>query len=234
EEFKKSDTYVIGNLYNDKAIFLKYWDINALPIYKKSILPGKNEGISASCVGGYNIALCKYSNKEKQDAALKVIEYITSKEVQKETVMNNIYLSGISSLYEDKDVCNKLDCELYKSIQLVNRPITKEDDYDDYSSNFKNKIYEYIFGNKTAKEALQNAVDITKIYTISLNSNESSLEEINNIINVLRKNTSEYQNFSTNTNNSNKNIENININDKRNSVESENNKMMDLHSNSNK
>ncbi|OUM60606.1 hypothetical protein PIROE2DRAFT_13584, partial [Piromyces sp. E2] len=142
EEFKKDDLYTIGKLYN--------------------------EGISGSCFGGSNVAANKYSDQEKQEAALTVIEYITSKDIQKEFVMKYNYLSGIYSLYDDVDVCNKIDCELYNSIQPTIRPTNENEDYDEYSEEFRRQIYKYIYDNTDVKDALQGAIDIKKIYHISL------------------------------------------------------------------
>jgi len=131
-------------------------------------LPGKTKDVSGSCFGGSNIAASKYSDPDKQNAALKVIEYVTSKNIQKEFIMKYNYLSGIYSLYDDEDVCQKLDCELYKSIQPTIRSTMDNDDYDDYSTEFRRQIYKFLYENTDAKEALQGVIDIKHIYNISI------------------------------------------------------------------
>jgi len=154
---------------------LKYWSIAVIPLYKKTALPGRNEELSGSCIGGYNVAASIYSSKEKQEASLEFIKFITSKEIQKEFVMNYDYLSGIPSLYDDEEVCSKVDCELYKSVQPAVRPTIENENYDDFSLELKSHIYEYLFGNKTVMEVLKKAEDLTKIYSISVNTQDTSL-----------------------------------------------------------
>jgi len=103
---------------------------------------------------------------------------MTSKKIQKEFVINHKYLSGIYSLYDDEDVCNVLNCELYKTVQPIERPTKNNDNYDEYSAELKNIVYEFLFGDTPAIEVLKKVEDITKIYFISLNNNDS-------IINIL-------------------------------------------------
>jgi len=164
---------------------LKYWSIAVIPLYKKTALPGRNEELSGSCIGGYNVAASIYSSKEKQEASLEFIKFITSKEIQKEFVMNYDYLSGIPSLYDDEEVCSKVDCELYKSVQPAFRQTTEIENYDDYSLELKSHIYEYLFGNKTVIEVLKKAEDLSKIYFISINTQETSVGLIFFIISTI-------------------------------------------------
>ena len=116
-----------------------------------------------------------YSSKEKQRAAIKVLEFITSKEVKKELSLSISIISGMSSLYDDEEVCKVMDCELFKSIQPVVRPTKENENYDDYSIKFRNYVYDFIYGDKSAKEVLKKVVDLRKIYLVSLNTNETSI-----------------------------------------------------------
>lgn len=167
---------MITKLFSGEAIFLNYWLLNPNhPFYDISILPGEKEGISTSCIGGYNIGINKYSSKEKQKAALEILKFITSKDIQKEYSTNFGVYSGISSLYDDEEVCNIMNCELYKSLQPLPRPTIDNENYDEYSFFFRNYIYEYIFGNATVDEALNNIINLRKIYSISLNTKDSSI-----------------------------------------------------------
>jgi len=58
--------------------------------------------------------------------------------------LNNKILSGITSLYDEEEVCKMVDCKLYKGLQFINRPTSKSNDYYTYSEKFRNNIYRYI------------------------------------------------------------------------------------------
>jgi len=102
---------------------------------------------------------------------------MTSKDIQRKFVLKDKILSGITSLYDEKEVCEVVDCELYKKLQFINRPTSKLNDYYTYSEKFRNNMYKYIYGNGniTAAEVLNEIEDITRIYCVTLNSKASSL-----------------------------------------------------------
>ena len=104
-----------------------------------------------------------------------MIEFITSKEVKKEVSLNFSILPGIDSLYDDEEFCARMDCELFKSIQPVVRPTKENENYDEYSIKFRNYVYDFIYGDKSAKEVLKEIIDLRKIYSVSLNTKETSV-----------------------------------------------------------
>ncbi|OUM58476.1 hypothetical protein PIROE2DRAFT_16238, partial [Piromyces sp. E2] len=163
-------------LFDGNALFLKYWKIYSNPIYKVSPLPGIKEGISGSTAGGSNIGISIYSKGEKRIAAVKVLQYISSKEVQKEeVVLNNNLLSAIPSLYDDPEVCEKIDCDFFKSIQYIPRPIQQIDNYDEYSTFFRKNIYDYLFGDKPISNVLKTISNIKTNFYIKVNQEDSYL-----------------------------------------------------------
>ncbi|OUM62225.1 hypothetical protein PIROE2DRAFT_62022 [Piromyces sp. E2] len=97
--FRKSKNDTFPELDSQDAIEA----LEKLKELKNEISSGRKEGISSSLLGGNNIAASIYSSEEKQNAAIKVIEFITSKEIQKEFSLKNNYFTGISSLYDDDD-----------------------------------------------------------------------------------------------------------------------------------
>jgi len=78
------------------------------------------------------------------------------------------------SLYQEDEVCSKMDCELVNSLQSFVRPTLEYESFDKYSVNFIDRIYEYMFGDKSAEEVLKSILDLRKIYNISLNPKDSS------------------------------------------------------------
>ncbi|OUM58629.1 hypothetical protein PIROE2DRAFT_16035, partial [Piromyces sp. E2] len=174
DEFISSIPYTIGKLMSGRSIFMKYWNNMSGLKYSLHRLPGGRPGISGSCVGGSNVGINLSSSKERQEAAATIIEYMTKRETQKNIIMTQNVASGITSLYDEDDVCDVVDCKLIKSIQLVNRPIHVNEDYDSYSTFFRTRIYDFLYGNKTAIEVLREINDYTKIYDVSMNTEETS------------------------------------------------------------
>ena len=163
------------NMFTEKALFHKFWNYQFLSTkYKLSKLPGFKKGISASTVGGRNIGISKYISDERKKAAVEAIRYLTSYEVQKEYIIKSKRLPAIDKLYEDENVCQVIDCELGKSIQLLARPGTLTADYDEYSFQFSSYIKEFLFGDKEASDILSKVNDITKINYISLNNSKAA------------------------------------------------------------
>jgi len=159
-----------------KFLFAKFWYMPLLIHYNFTNLPGREEGLSGSVIGGYNLGINKYTNDKHRDAAITAFRFITSKEMQKKLVLENQeIISAIPSIYEDEDVCLKYNCEVFKNLQLVTRPTDKFRDYDDYSEKYRDWIYEFLYGNKTAAEVLKKIDDLTKIYYIEINPKNSLL-----------------------------------------------------------
>ncbi|KAG4087207.1 periplasmic binding protein-like II [Neocallimastix lanati (nom. inval.)] len=180
----------INKLKDGNGLFVKINYINMLinPVYKATILPGRKEGISGAFIGGYNIGLSKYSEKEKRDDTIKALIYLTSKSTQRKLLVEHKKFSGISSLYDEEEVCNSNEmCEIYKNIQPISRPVNVTNDYNRYSEKFRYYVYKYLYGdnNVKAEDILKEIDDITRIYYVSLISKESSIGVIALIIYTL-------------------------------------------------
>ncbi|ORX80271.1 periplasmic binding protein-like II [Anaeromyces robustus] len=152
-------------LENKNFIFFKYYYITSL--YKDlnyTILPGNKTDLSVAVSTNINLAINKNISKESREIALKVLKHLTSKEIQKKSLLKfnkdeyfsfNI-LPTIPSLYDDKEVCEKVDCDLIKKLKLITRPVIKEHKYYLWSDYFREKIKdEFLNGNKTSSEVLK-------------------------------------------------------------------------------
>ena len=166
----------IEKLFDGKAIFIKFFDAwNVHPSYKKSILVGNKEGVSASSLGGSNIGINKYISDERKKGAVEVVKFLTSYDTQKFLVINYKKGSAINALYDDEEVCKEYDCNLAKGIQYIARPSALTNDYDEYSRTLRRYFVEFLYGDKDAVEALNEINDITRIYDIPINYSESSV-----------------------------------------------------------
>jgi len=142
-------------------LFLKFWKIpddGSIEIrYYLSPPLGNKSGISSSMVYGKYLGVSKLISKEKKQAAVEVLKYFTSKDVQKQLLRKfNHFYSAIPSLYNDKRFCShhEVNCYLLKSIQPVVMPIIN--DYDNFERKLRKSTYDYLYGNTKSEVALEN------------------------------------------------------------------------------
>jgi len=164
------------------AVFVKAWTFYGLPgmeNYTISNLPGIKKGISGSALIGYNIGIDSDIPDNKREAAVDAVKIMLSKEFQKIQVMKGAIISGISSLYDDPEVCsNVIGCEIYKTIQPIAKPVNEIVNYIEYSEKFTSYFYDFLLnGNKngdTVESVLKKINDITKIYGMHIDPKENS------------------------------------------------------------
>jgi len=163
---------------NGNAVFVKFYPFNSILQgdklqYEISGLPGNKEGVSGSILVGYNVGIYNNISEDKRSSAIETIKYFSSKEFQKSLVLKKIIISGILSLYEDENVCSNINnCEYYKDLQTIRRPIGKTDDLSKYMEMFVNYFNEYIYGDESEISILTKIDDYTKIYNIEVNTKE--------------------------------------------------------------
>ncbi|ORY58323.1 periplasmic binding protein-like II [Neocallimastix californiae] len=173
-EITMGDAFTNGNF-----IFLRFWYIademktqfnNVTVSFNQ--LPGKKKGISASCVGGSNISMNKYISEERKKAAGEVMSFINSYENQKFGIIKYDLRSAIHSTYSDPEICEKINCLKFSSMQSIVRPSSSSINYDEYSENFRNLARKYIYGDtdQSALEILTEVDDMRKIHFLEINS----------------------------------------------------------------
>eukprot|EP00833_Pecoramyces_ruminatium_P002286 jgi/Orpsp1_1/1176318/evm.model.c7180000057168.1 len=145
------------------------------------LLPGRKDGVSSTVLAGFNIGINGYIKEENKEEAVEAIKYITSKEIQRKIMIEHKSFSGITSLYDEKEICDNKDfCEIFKNAQPVARPSSLTNDYNKYSEKFRYYAYKYIYGNDDVdpKAILKKIDDITRIYYISINSKDSNIGKV--------------------------------------------------------
>lgn len=94
------------------AVFMRNWPY-AYPLgngadspikgkFEVAPLPAGAGGKSAACLGGWNLAVSKYS--AHQQAAIELVRYLVSVEAQKQRALLNARLPSITALYQDPDI----------------------------------------------------------------------------------------------------------------------------------
>ena len=141
--------YALGN-GDDSAVKGKF-DVAPLPA-------GDGEGArSAATLGGWNVAVSKYSPDPEE--AIKLALFLSSTEVQKERAINQSNLPTIESLYDDADVLAASPFMAnWKAIfqNAVPRPSAPAKvKYNEVSSLFWSAVHDTLSGNGSAAENLE-------------------------------------------------------------------------------
>jgi len=179
--FSSNENFTFEKLLKGKSIFINYWYVMEPLLstikknYELSILPGLKDGISGSMTKGVNIGIKNNISSQKRDAALEILKYVTSKDYQREQFASGKTLTAISEFLDDDEMCKKSPCSLLKEIQSVGEPKFITDGPDDYAKRYKKYIYNFLYDNKTISETLKQIFDITKVYSISLDTENTSI-----------------------------------------------------------
>jgi len=166
--FQSIVEFKLQQIFTGQFLFGSFFLTEINPDYKITRLPGGKRGISGSAVVAYSIAINKNSSNDKRKAVIEAFQYLTSKNMQRDYIKSKKITSCIPSLYDEEEICSLVDCELYKSLQPFGRDLSLIDDYDTFSINFRKNIYNFLYGNETAKDALQKVEDLYKMYYVSI------------------------------------------------------------------
>ncbi|SEH64120.1 maltose-binding protein /trehalose-binding protein /carbohydrate ABC transporter substrate-binding protein, CUT1 family [Rhizobium tibeticum] len=140
--------YALGN-GADSAVKGKF-DVATLPVAKEGDTP-------SSTLGGWNLAVSKYS--QNQDAAIALVKFLTSPERQKQRAVELSNLPTLQALYDDKDIAAAQPfMPNWKPIfqNAVPRPsASAKVKYNEVSSKFWTAVHNSLSGNGTAAENLE-------------------------------------------------------------------------------
>jgi len=157
-----------GVFQNGNAAFMRNWPyawslgngadskikdkIGVAPLPK-----GGANGKNAATLGGWQLAVSKYS--KNPEAAASLVMYMTSPEVQKERAIKGSYNPTIPALYKDKDVlaANPFFGSLYDVFtSAVPRPSTATGlKYPEVSAAFWNATSDVLSGTASAEDSLK-------------------------------------------------------------------------------
>jgi trehalose/maltose transport system substrate-binding protein len=117
---------------------------------------GGEAGRHAATLGGWQLAVSKYSENPEEAASL--VMYLVSKDEQKRRAIGASYNPTIAALYEDPEVlaANPFFGELYDTfVNAVPRPSTATGSkYNQVSSEFWNAVFSVLAGKSTAEQSL--------------------------------------------------------------------------------
>ncbi|ORX86473.1 periplasmic binding protein-like II [Anaeromyces robustus] len=159
------------------ALFLKCYYLGIIPQYITTALPGKKEGISGSILSPGYISVSRYVDKDHQKAATEFIKFYTSRDTQKKYFMKTNIFSSVSSLYDDEETCQWIDCDVVKQaspyIFVAYDPGEYTQEY--YYAKFRQYAYEYIFENESISKIIKKMDDLKKVYYFTFKNCDSSV-----------------------------------------------------------
>jgi trehalose/maltose transport system substrate-binding protein len=149
------------------AVFMRNWpyayslgngaDSKVKDLFGVAALPNGPSGHSAATLGGWNIAVSKYS--KNQPEAIKLALFISSKEFQKDRAMQRSALPTIPELYDDPDVTKaQAIVPFMKPVfqNAIGRPSRGTGiKYNEVSSDFWNAVHDTMSGNGKAADNLE-------------------------------------------------------------------------------
>lgn len=154
------------------AVFMRNWpyayglgnsdDSAVKGLFGVTTLPtGQGHDTSAATLGGWNVAVSKYS--DNQEAAIDLAMYLAGAEAQKTRSIIASNLPTIVSLYEDADIAREQPIiPQWKDVflQAVPRPSAPtREKYNEVSTLFFSAVHSVISGNAKAADALADLED---------------------------------------------------------------------------
>ncbi|WP_336057685.1 ABC transporter substrate-binding protein [Nitratireductor sp. CH_MIT9313-5] len=151
-----------------KAVFMRNWpyayhlgngeDSEVAGKFSVAPLPsGEKGGSSAATLGGWNVAVSKYS--ERQEAAISLATYLAGPEAQKRRALLASNLPTLEALYDDAEIAEQQPIiPQWKEVfmQAVPRPSAPtKSAYNEVSSKFWNAVHNTLSGKATAEENLE-------------------------------------------------------------------------------
>jgi trehalose/maltose transport system substrate-binding protein len=148
--FMRNWPYAYGLGNGDDSAVKGLFDVTTLPV-------GGGNTVSAATLGGWNVAVSKYSTK--QEAAISLVMYLAGPEAQKQRAMAEGNLPTIMSLYEDADIAAAQPIvPRWKDVflQAVPRPSAPtKGNYNEVSAKFWSAVHASLSGDGTAAENLE-------------------------------------------------------------------------------
>lgn len=157
-----------GVFQNGNAVFMRNWpyawslgnggDSKIKDKIGVSALPkGGEGGKNAATLGGWQLAVSKYSKEQK--LAAELVMYLTSKEIQKERAIKGSFNPTLPALYKDKEVlaATPFFGSLYDVFtSAVPRPSTATGlKYNEVSAAFWNATHDVLSGKEPAETSLK-------------------------------------------------------------------------------
>ena len=168
--------YNPNGIFKDEILFLVYSMAPYDPRFLSSALPGKKEGVSGTYLGSNNFSINKFIDKRRKEAAITFLKFFILKDVQFEYIIKDQFLGGNMDLYKKGEIsCDYVNCEVIDNIQPFSFLDNDKKFFgnDEYFRYYQKYMLDYLFYDQDLDYILKRLDDITKIYTFSLNTEDS-------------------------------------------------------------
>ena len=147
--FMRNWPYAFALSNGDDSAIKDQFDVVPLPI-------GPSGDRSAATLGGWNLAVSKYS--QDQEAAIELAKFLASKEIQKDRALTSTRLPTIPALYEDPEIVEQqpiIPRWLPIFEQAAPRPSAPtKGNYNEVSQAFWTAVHNSLSGNGSAESNL--------------------------------------------------------------------------------
>jgi len=162
QEEESRGVWQVGN-----AVFMRNWpyayslgnaaDSKVKGLFGAAALPAGPGGTPAATLGGWNIAVSKYSKNQAE--AIKLALFIASKDFQKDRAIQRSALPTIEALYDDADVAKAQPIVPFMKPVFQNaigRPSRGTSiKYNEVSNDFWSAVHDTLSGNGSAADNLE-------------------------------------------------------------------------------
>ncbi|WP_414832391.1 ABC transporter substrate-binding protein [Afifella sp. YEN Y35] len=149
------------------AVFMRNWpyayalsngeDSPVKGKFEVTTLPAEPGSRSAPCLGGWNLAVSKYSRHKKE--AIELVRFLSSRRAQKERALTYARLPTIPALYDDPDIAESQPIiaewadVVEKAVPRPSAPTKRQ--YNEVSKEFWTAVNETLAGAASAETNLQ-------------------------------------------------------------------------------
>ena len=170
--YKEEDARGIWQTGN--AVFMRNWpyayglskgeDSLVAGKFDVAPLPRGDDGESAACLGGWNLAVSKFSAHQKE--SIDLVKFLTGADAQKSRALSTSKLPTIPSLYDDPDIAKESPIvPEWKEVvtKAVPRPSAPtRGQYNEVSKDFWTAVNETLSGRGTAADNLDRLEKLLK------------------------------------------------------------------------
>jgi trehalose/maltose transport system substrate-binding protein len=155
--FMRNWPYAYSLGQDPKSVIAGKFDVTVLP-------KGGADGKNAACLGGWQLMVSAYS--KSPDAAVDLVHYLTSADLQKKHAVDISLLPTLPALYSDADVLAKNP--FFKNLlpvleNAVARPSTVTGaDYNQLSTAFFQNVNKTLTGGQSAQDAVSQVEKVAK------------------------------------------------------------------------
>jgi len=175
ENFKSE--YSLFKLFNfNSTLFMNFsYTMHDESVFMTTALPGNKANVTGTIINTANFGINKSISEERKRLSVEFLKFIALKEIQMKYAIKDQFFLGNTKLYENNDfVCKFVQCDILENIKPFSYFNNDERFFgnDDYFPRYQG-LLKYIYENDSITDVIQRLDDFTKIYELSLKTDDS-------------------------------------------------------------